>query len=240
MTLRTRMRAARAGIALGLIGLPATAIAQPGADGLAPIEASLPSRPGAPDPLTPSAEDARSTELSSEEAARITNWVIATRDNGGAPFIVIDKTAARVLVFDADGQSLGSAPALLGITRGDDSVPGIGDRELRKIPVQDRTTPAGRFVATYGPAAGGSKVLWVDYASALSLHAVVAGTKQERRLQRLNSPTPKDNRITFGCINVPAKFYAKVIRPLFGKTTGVVYILPETKPLSDVFLALRD
>ena len=165
LTLRTRMRAARAGIALGLIGLPATAIAQPGADGLAPIEASLPSRPGAPDPLTPSAEDARSTELSSEEAARITNWVIATRDNGGAPFIVIDKTAARVLVFDADGQSLGSAPALLGITRGDDSVPGIGDRELRKIPVQDRTTPAGRFVARYGPAAGGSKVLWVDYAA---------------------------------------------------------------------------
>ena len=54
-------------------------------------------------------------------------------------------------------------------------------------------------------------------------------------MQRLNSPTPKDNRITFGCINVPAKFYAKVIRPLFGKTTGVVYILPETKPLSDVF-----
>lgn len=196
------------------------AFAQPSADPLAPVDVSA------------------ATELSSGEAARITNWVIATHDNGGNPFVVIDKTAARVFVFNAEGQMMGSAPALLGITRGDDSAPGIGDRELRNIPVQDRTTPAGRFVAKYGPAAGNSKVLWVDYASALSLHPVVAGTRKERRLQRLNSPVPDDNRITYGCINVPTKFYAKVIRPLFNETTGVVYILPETKPLEEVFRAL--
>ena len=238
MTLRTRTGAARVVLALGLMGLPSTAFTQPGVDPLAPIAASLPSSAVPPDPLAPDVSPA--TELSSAEAARITNWVITTGDNGGAPFIVIDKTAARVFAFDAGGQQLGSAPALLGITRGDDSAPGIGDRELRKIPVEDRTTPAGRFVGKFGPAAGGSKVLWVDYASALSLHAVVAGTKQERRLQRLNSRSPTDNRITYGCINVPAKFYASVIRPLFGKTAGVIYILPETKPLSEVFLALRD
>ena len=233
MSLRTG--AARAFLALVLIGSPSAAFTQPGVDPLAPIAASLPK---GPDPLAPLDEAAPSTELSSGEAARITNWVIATRDNGGNPFIVIDKAAARVFVFDAEGQMVGSAPALLGITRGDDSAPGIGDRELRNIPVQDRTTPAGRFVAKYGPAAGNSKVLWVDYASALSLHAVVPGTKKERRLQRLNSPASDDNRITYGCINVPKKFYASVIRPLFSETTGVVYILPETKPLKDVFVAL--
>ena len=233
MSLRTG--AARAFLALVLIGSPSAAFTQPGVDPLAPIAASLPK---GPDPLAPLDEAAPSTELSSGEAARITNWVIATRDNGGNPFIVIDKAAARVFVFDAEGQMVGSAPALLGITRGDDSAPGIGDRELRNIPVQDRTTPAGRFVAKYGPAAGNSKVLWVDYASALSLHAVVPGTKKERRLQRLNSPASDDNRITYGCINVPTKFYAKVVRPLFSDTTGVVYILPETKPLKDVFVSL--
>ena len=219
--MRTRARLARVGLALGLIGLPSTGFAQPGTD-----------------PLVPLADASPAMELSSAEAAKIANWVIATHDNGENPFIVIDKSAARVFVFNASGRMVGSAPALLGITRGDDSAPGIGDRELRKIPVQDRTTPAGRFVAKYGPAAGNSKVLWVDYASALSLHAVVPGTKQERRLQRLNSPAADDNRITYGCINVPTKFYAKVIRPLFTKTTGVVYILPETKPLKDVFTAL--
>ena len=236
MTLRTRTGAARMCFALALIGSPSTAFTQPGADPLAPIEASLPER--APESLAPLDQASPSTELSSGEAARITNWVIATGDNGGNPFIVVDKSAARVFVFNAGGEMMGSAPALLGVTRGDDSAPGIGDRELRKIPIQDRTTPAGRFVAKYGPAAGHSKVLWVDYASALSLHPVVPGTRKERRLQRLNSPASDDNRITYGCINVPTKFYRSVIRPLFSESTGVVYILPETKPLKDVFVAL--
>ena len=51
--------------------------------------------------------------------------------------------------------------------------------------------------------------------------------------------SPEDNRITYGCINVPAAFYAKVVRPVFKESTGVVYILPETKPLNEVFLAYQ-
>ena len=221
MALRCRTGAAQVGLVLVLIGSPSAAFTQPSADPLAPLN-----------------EPSSATELSSQAAAQFANWVIATSDNGGSPFIVIDKISAKVLVFNAAGQMMGSSPALLGITRGDDSAPGIGDRELRNIPLQDRTTPAGRFVAKYGPAAGHSKVLWVDYPSALSLHPVVAGTRKERRLQRLNSPAPEDNRITYGCINVPTKFYAKVIRPLFNETTGVIYILPETRSLKDVFRAL--
>jgi hypothetical protein len=221
LALRSRTGAARVGLVLVLIGSPSAAFTQASADPLAPLD-----------------EPSSVRELSSEAAAQITNWVIATGDNGGSPFIVIDKTSAKVFVFNAGGQMMGSAPALLGITRGDDSAPGIGDRELRNIPLQDRTTPAGRFIAKYGPAAGYSKVLWVDYASALSLHPVVAGTRKERRLQRLNSPAPDDNRITYGCINVPTKFYARVIRPLFNETAGVIYILPETRSLKDVFRAL--
>ncbi|MFD1844871.1 hypothetical protein ACFSAA_15975, partial [Sphingomonas qilianensis] len=53
--------------------------------------------------------------------------------------------------------------------------------------------------------------------------------------QRMLSPTATDNRITFGCINVPAAFYGKTIRPLFQKKGGYVYVLPDTKPLEMVF-----
>jgi hypothetical protein len=49
------------------------------------------------------------------------------------------------------------------------------------------------------------------------------------------SPTPDDNRITFGCINVPSAFYSKSLRPLFLKKGGYVYVLPDTKPLEEVF-----
>ena len=36
--------------------------------------------------------------------------------------------------IDADGRLRGAAPALLGLARGDDTIPGIGDRKLSDIP----------------------------------------------------------------------------------------------------------
>jgi len=190
-------------------------------------------------PQVPADEAVEASETPSEALAQVANWVIASGDNGGMPFIVIDKVAAEVLLFDAEGQVVGKAAALLGVTPGDDSAPGVGDRELSEIKPEDRTTPAGRFVARFGPASGNRNVLWVDYATSISLHAVVTRNKKERRLQRLRSATPDDNRITFGCINVPAPFYEKVVRALLKDAGGVVYILPETKPLNEVFPMFR-
>src|SRR5204863_316484 len=50
---------------------------------------------------------------------------------------------------------------------------------------------------------------------------------------------PDDNRITFGCINVPSVFYSKSLRPLFQRKGGYVYVLPDTKPLEAVFPRVR-
>ncbi|HYX46098.1 MAG TPA: hypothetical protein VE820_04685 [Sphingomicrobium sp.] len=181
---------------------------------------------------------APSPPTASGDAWQVADWVIASHDNNGMPFLVVDKVEAEVLAFDSTTKLVGTAPVLVGITRGDHSDPEVGDRELSDIPVSDRTTPAGRFVATFGHAAGGRDVLWVDYPTAISLHAVITTNKKQRRLERLNSPTPADNRITFGCINVPTAFYAKVVKPLFKGRSGIVYILPETKALNEVFLAM--
>ena len=175
----------------------------------------------------------------SATAAEVANWVLASGDNRGLPFVIIDKVVAEVFVFSADGQEQGATPALLGLARGDDSAPHIGDREMSAIRPGERTTPAGRFVAGFGAAKGQRKVLWVDYATAISMHPVVTANPKEHRLQRLRSPSPRDNRITFGCINVPAAFYDAVVRPTFAGTTGVVYILPETRPLDEVFPTFR-
>jgi hypothetical protein len=64
---------------------------------------------------------------------------------------------------------------------------------------------------------------------------VVNNVRAERRPERLASPTPLDNRISWGCINVPAKFFDKVVQPAFTGSTGIVYILPEIKSMHDVF-----
>ena len=175
----------------------------------------------------------------SESVSQVASWVIQSADNNGLTFMIIDKVAAGVWVFDANGLFMGAAPALVGVTAGDDAEPGVGDRELSDIPPAQRTTPAGRFVASFGRAAGGRKVLWVDYPTAVSLHAVITHNKKERRLERLASPTPDDNRVTYGCINVPAAFYKSTVKTLFSTAHGIVYVLPETKPLADAFQGYR-
>jgi len=175
----------------------------------------------------------------SEAAARVAEWVAMSGDNGKYPYIIVDKQAARLFVFDADGKQLGDAPVLVGIAVGDEATPGVGAKKLAEIGPAEKTTPAGRFLAKFGRAVGKERVLWVDYYTSVAMHAVVTSNKKERRLQRLESPEVDDNRITFGCINVPTAFYARQVRPLFQKSGGIVYVLPDTKPLEEVFPRLR-
>ena len=174
-------------------------------------------------------------EVFSPESRKLADWVVDSADNGKLPFMIIDKVQARVFVFDAQGQLRGAAAALLGLAVGDDSVPGIGQRKLSSIRPEERTTPAGRFVASLDRDIHGHEVLWVDYDSALSLHRVVTGQPKERRAERLATPSPLDNRISFGCINVPIKFYEQVVSPSFTGSNGIVYILPETRSAREVF-----
>jgi len=177
-------------------------------------------------------------DLPSIPATELGVWIVSSGDNKGLPYLIVDKPSAQVLVYDGAGVLEGSAPALLGIAQGDDTAPGIGHMELSNIPMNERTTPAGRFVASLGPADGMDEVLWVDVDSALSLHAVITSNPKEHRLQRLSSPSPEQRRISHGCINVPTRFYKDVIDKTFAGTKGIVYIVPDTKPLEQVFPAL--
>ena len=178
-------------------------------------------------------------ELASGHAHRLAAWVIGNGDHQGTPFLLVDKVEAKVFAFDREGRLLGVTPALLGLGKGDESPKGIGHRKLSSISPAERVTPAGRFVASLGENLGGKEILWVDYEAAISLHRVDTATRSERRLQRLATPTASDNRISYGCINVPVAFYETVVRPLFRGTVGVVYILPEARGLEEVFFSTR-
>ena len=178
-------------------------------------------------------------ERASQDARQTADHIVETNDSQGLPFAIVDKKDARVYVFDAAGVLHGAAPALLGLAIGDDTVPGIGDRKLSSIRPDERTTPAGRFVVALDRNLHGAEILWVDYDAGISLHRVVPGTAAEHRAQRLASVSTLDNRISFGCINVPAKFFDSVVLPAFSGTDGVVYILPETRPVQSVFASPR-
>ena len=174
-------------------------------------------------------------ESASPESRSVANWVVNSGDNRNMPFLIVDKNQAKVFAFAPNGQLRGAAPVLLGLALGDDSIPGIGDRALSNIRPEERITPAGRFVASLGRNIHGKEILWVDYDSAISLHRVITSQPKERRLQRLSSPIAMEHRISYGCINVPVKFYDSVVSPAFTKTNGIVYVLPEVRLANEVF-----
>jgi hypothetical protein len=172
-------------------------------------------------------------------AARvIADWVAISGDNRGLPFIVIDKGDARLFLFDPHAALRAAAPVLLGLARGDDSPPSIGDRPLSLIAPAERITPAGRFVASAGHNLGGGDILWIDYDAAVSLHRATdrkPGLTAKSRLDRLATASTLDNRITHGCINVPAQFFDAFVRPAFRGTDVIVYVLPEIRSSRAVF-----
>jgi hypothetical protein len=179
-------------------------------------------------------------EHASPDARSVADWVVNSGDNQGMTFVIVDKVDAKVFVFYADGRLRGAAPALLGLAVGDEAIPGIGNKEMSTIRPEERTTPAGRFVAFMGRNFYGKDILWVDYEGAVSLHRVATNKPAERRLERLATPTPLDNRISYGCINVPAKFFDNVVKPAFTGTKGIVYVLPEVRSKKEIFALYYD
>ena len=199
------------------------------AHAVAPIDRSGPFRPA----------DFGSHEASAD-ARFVADWAADSGDSRGLPYLILDKRDARLFVFAADGRLIDASPVLLGAAPGDDSVQGIGTRPMAQVRQDEKTTPAGRFVGAAGRNATGEEVVWVDYGAAVSMHRVRLVDPKERRLERLASQNPADRRISYGCINVPVAFFESVVWPLLSSTRAVVYVLPETRSVSEVFAGAYD
>ena len=173
-------------------------------------------------------------QSASAELQRVARWVTDSGDNVGLPYLLIDKANAQVFAFNRTGQLQGTAPVLLGMARGDRLL-AANNANMAAMSPQVRITPAGRFVSRLAIDSQGKELLVLDYEASISLHPMVKGTPAERRAERLKSATVEDNRISFGCINVPPTFYQTIVSPAFTATKGVVYVLPETGPASALF-----
>ena len=230
---RHRTKALLLGLALLVLGVPAvwkhhhgtTPPSQPAASG-----ATSPQVQHVPVALADFGQAA-----ASPDARLVANWALATHDNANHALLIVDKKDARVHVLAPDGRLQGSAPILLGAAPGDDILPGAGEKTPAQLRPEEKTTPAGRFVAEPGVNANKEDVIWVDYRDAISMHRVRTAVAREHRLERLASPGTEDNRISFGCINLPAPFYDTVARPAVATYGAVVYVLPEMKTVQEVF-----
>ena len=170
-----------------------------------------------------------------EDVRQLANWAMYVGDNQNKSFVILDKKDARVYVFDRGGRLKAESPALLGYAVGDDNAPGIGSKPIAEVRPEERTTPAGRFIAEIGMNARNEDVVWVDYDAAVSMHRVLTTNPQERRLERLATPTSEDNRVSYGCINLPVAFFEQVLAPTARQEGAIIYVLPETRTAQQVF-----
>ncbi|MEJ8836807.1 L,D-transpeptidase [Ramlibacter sp. AN1133] len=223
----------RAAVAAALVALAASPLAALPARAQASHETPVPAS------TAPAAQPGRLPNFGgrtvSDGVREVANWAFFTRDNQGRAVVVLDKKEATVYAFDPHGKLVATAPALLGLTIGDDTPPGVGEKPLSDIPEHERTTPAGRFVAQPGEDDTGVDVVWLDYGAAVAMHRVITTFPAQRRPERLASPDPKVRRISYGCINLPVNFYEQVLSPTVRKIGAVVYVLPETRPPREVF-----
>ncbi|SEL70183.1 hypothetical protein SAMN05216359_11453 [Roseateles sp. YR242] len=215
----------------------------------APLPAPLPSQSATkPASRVLTASTSRSARLQqvdfrdasiSTEARQMARMAFEGGDARGLPFAVVDKKDARLFVFNADGQLTGATPALLGLARGDDLAPNVGEMVATGIPPALRTTPSGRYDTLPGRNLKGEAVIWVDYDAAFAIHRLRPSPASERRAERLASATPEDNRISLGCVIVTGDFFDQVVRPTLGHGAGVVYVLPEPPAMAERPVAMN-
>jgi hypothetical protein len=178
-------------------------------------------------------------ERASLDARYAANWVLESGDHQGQPFAIVDKRDARIYVFEPQGRVLGVSPVLIGLAPGDWSAPDIAQRSPSSLLPTERTTPAGRFNTEPGHNDKGEDIVWVDYEASLAIHRLRPAPASERRAERLSSQDAAEHRISFGCVVVPVEFYERIVAASLGKRRGVVYVLPEARPVREMFGTLE-
>ena len=226
--------------ALGLFSLTAALAGAAGMDTNLPVlPAVTPTGASAPAAYAPPVAEVRRADfrghLASADVQHVADWSVHSADTRGLPFIVVDKVNARAYAFDRHGTLIDTTPILIGMGVGDKFAPGVLQMDMYKTKPWQRVTPAGRFFAEEDRNLEGDRVLWVDYDAGIALHRLPKKFTKQRRQERIVSPDPAEHRITYGCINVPAAFYDRVVAANFRSRGGYVYVLPDTLPLSTVF-----
>src|SRR5574343_660100 len=143
--------------------------------------------------------------------------------------IVADKTGGKLYVYNHELRKVYSNPALYGKILTDTL-----DAKLLDTEKVAYITPSGEFTSTKAYSATMHEpitALILGTKSLIAIHPVWKGSPTQKRIERLNTDTPDDNRITNGCINILDDFYYNVIDKL--KTGVKIIVLKEGDRLID-------
>ena len=169
----------------------------------------------------------------SRDIRLVAEWQV--RQGHGKSFVMLDKINGLIYAFDGKGVLLAKAPSLYGASGKDLLSEESASKTMDQMTTADKVTPAGVFGAKgVNNSSYGFTVNFAEYKTgAIAIHIVYLGTPSENRQYRLDSKSPLDNRISYGCINVPAEFMS-VMKAHFSKDS-VVIVLPELQSAESFF-----
>jgi hypothetical protein len=162
------------------------------------------------------------------------------RANPNKPIAIVDKQMGLTYVIDANGVLAGKSASLTGKTKGDvRSEAAKKTANVESIAEKDKVTEAGMFDASVKnvPHYGNVITLQIFDNYSIAMHPTYLGAPAEQRQARLESATPEDNRISFGCINVPNEFMQNVVFKVIpkGVKSFPIVVIPESKSIQEFF-----
>lgn len=75
----------------------------------------------------------------------------------------------------------------------------------------------------------------VDEEGSMALHPLYLEHPWEKREERIESDTPTDNKVSYGCLNIRQEDFDEWIRPCFGQG-GLIAITPDKPKLIDKYI----
>jgi hypothetical protein len=142
--------------------------------------------------------------------------------NINKPIVIADKRAGIITIVDPNTGKKEIGYALFGKHKYDTLDLSLLDDPTKAMP---SITPAGIFKMK-------KMFSWhlnqniiafiIGTDKILAIHPVWTGNKNQQRVQRLQSPTPNDNRITNGCINVDPVFFETVLNKIPNDTLLII------------------
>ena len=154
----------------------------------------------------------------------------------GKWFMVADKPNGMMHIFKEDGSHALSDPTLYGKDKGDVM------EAVSSLEGGAKVTPAGKFtLKTMKSEYAGKQMLVLveskDSTGYIAIHAADTSTPSEKRLDRLDTETAEDNRISYGCINTKHDtFVDKIVPNIDSLDGGLIFVLPDaTETTAEMF-----
>lgn len=127
------------------------------------------------------------------------------------PTLTVDKSLGKLIIYYPDTKSTVETPVLTGASKEDYLNLSIYNNDMP----HDSITPIGTYITHHMYSTKLEEPILsfiTGFTKIAAIHPLWMENPNQKRVNRLKSPTPFDNHITNGCINIDPKFFSRYLK----------------------------